>query len=106
MATVEDLVTNDDPSVGLCTIEGTEHDYRAYTRPPTYPGGPSRTYWRCVWCHGVSCGDYGEADGCIEPHHHHGDHRTRSGVTWPLGGDRPAPSGEAAEPTTTNRGKS
>ena len=81
-----ELVTADDLSTELCTVEGGEHDYR----PHTYQWyGSERTSRRCVWCHVVACGDYGETDGCIEPYHHHGPHRTASGVTWPLGGNRP-----------------
>lgn len=31
--------------------------------------------------------DYADC-GCVEPYHHRGDHRTSTGETWPLGGDR------------------
>lgn len=82
----KELVTNDDPNVALCTLEGTEHDYRSYTYRWM---GTHRTSWRCVWCHAVACGDIGQTDPCIEPHHHTVDHRTRLGVTWPIGGMRP-----------------
>lgn len=50
-----------------------------------------RTYLRCVWCHGVTCGNADETDPCIEPYHHRVPHRTRLGTTWPIGGDRPNP---------------
>ena len=84
--TQPEVITNDDLSAALCTLEGVEHDYR----PHTYEASQGRlhTSLRCVWCHVVACGDVGEADPCIEPYHHHGWHRTRSGATWPLGGDR------------------
>ena len=81
-----EVITHDDPDAGLCTVDGTEHDYR----PHTYrSNGRPHTSLRCVWCHAVACGDYGEADPCIEPYHHHVDHRTRAGVSWHKGGNRP-----------------
>lgn len=81
-----EVITNDDPNAALCTVGGVEHDYR----PHAYPWmGTVHTSLRCVWCHVVACGDFGEVDGCIEPYHHAVPHRTASGVTWPLGGDRP-----------------
>jgi len=83
-----DLITMDDANAELCTVGGVEHDYRPHHTPPTYPGGKAHTYLRCVWCHVVSCGDYDEPDPCIEPYHHRVPHRTRSGVTWPIGGNR------------------
>jgi len=86
---VRAVVTNDDPNVALCTLAGdatAEHDYRPFTYERW--GGP-HTSLRCVWCHTVACGDVDETDPCIEPYHHGGGHRTRSGVTWPLGGNRP-----------------
>lgn len=86
---MKDLVTMDDPDVELCTsVPGVDHDYRLYVRPPTYPGAPPTRHLRCVWCHAVACGNYDEDDPCIEPYHHHVPHRTRRGVTWPIGGDR------------------
>ena len=85
------LITNDDSAAALCTLAGdatADHDYRPFTAQPAYPGGRVRTYWRCVWCHAVACGNYGEADPCWLPYHHHAAHRSRGGVTWPLGGSR------------------
>ena len=80
-----EVITNDNLDAGLCTIEGTEHDYR----PHTYrANGHLHTSLRCVWCHVVACGDVGEADPCIEPYHHDVWHRTKSGVRWPKGGNR------------------
>lgn len=81
-----DVTTADDPDVYLCIATGTAHDWRPYAymqhnRP--------WTSWRCVWCHVLACGDYGEHDPCMEPYHHHGPHRSRAGVVWPIGGDRP-----------------
>jgi hypothetical protein len=74
----------------LCTVEGADHDFRPFTRDETPGGQPHpHTYWRCVWCHGVSCGDYGSHDPCWKVYHHVGPHRSRSGAEWPLGGDRP-----------------
>jgi hypothetical protein len=64
------VVTNDDPSVALCTLAGdatAEHDYRPYTYERF---GRPHTSWRCVWCHAVACGDYGEDDPCWLPYHH------------------------------------
>jgi len=81
-----ELCTALDPHVELCTIGGVEHDYRPYTYRRA---GRARTSLRCVWCHVVACGDPDDADLCIEPYHHTVDHRTRAGVTWPLGGSAP-----------------
>ena len=80
------LRTNDDLSVELCTIEGVDHDYRP--RDGLRVSRPY-TYLACVWCGAVACGDIGEPDPCIEPYHHDGPHRSRAGLTWPLGGVRP-----------------
>ncbi|GAA2037442.1 hypothetical protein GCM10009740_31570 [Terrabacter terrae] len=92
-ATLPEVITNDDPNAALCTAGGVDHDYR----PHTYrSNGRPHTSLRCVWCHVVACGDIDEADPCIEPYHHHGDHRTRSGVTWPKGGCRPTTTEEPA----------
>lgn len=85
-----ELSTADDPVVRACTMGGlVEHDYRAFQAKPEFPGARPRTYWRCVWCHAVSCGDWGERDPCIEPYHHRVPHRSRAGVVWPIGGNRP-----------------
>lgn len=87
----KELTTADDPSVALCAPEGPDgpdHDYRPFVRKE-YGLPREHTYWRCVWCHVVSCGDVGETDPCIEPYHHRVPHRTTLGVTWPVGGDRP-----------------
>jgi hypothetical protein len=87
MTMVPDVTTADNLDVDLCTVSGVEHDWRPheYTRY-NHP----QVSWRCVWCHAVSCGDYSETDPCMEPYHHVGEHKSRSGVSWPLGGDRPA----------------
>lgn len=77
------LITSSDPDAGLCTIDGTDHDYRPYAYRQN---GRPWTSLRCVWCHVVACGDYGEADPCIEPYHHAAPHRTAAGRTWPIGG--------------------
>lgn len=87
--TERELFTADDAKVRQCTADGVEHDYRAWVQPPITPRDKPHTYWRCVWCHGVSCGNWGQPDPCIEPYHHRVPHRTRSGVTWPIGGNRP-----------------
>jgi len=82
-----EVITNDDPDAFACTAAGVLHDYR----PHTYlQFNQPHTSLRCVWCHVVACGDYGEPDPCIEPYHHDVSHRTRLGVTWPKGGDRDA----------------
>jgi hypothetical protein len=82
-----ELITDDSPASAACTnVPGAQHDYRPYEYSQY---GKPRTSWRCVWCHVVACGDYSEADPCWEPYHHAGDHRTRSGLTWPIGGVRP-----------------
>lgn len=80
-----DLTTYDDLDVQACTVSGLAHDWRPWQYER---GGRPRTSWRCVWCHAVACGDYDDGDPCMEPYHHRGDHRSRSGLTWPLGGDR------------------
>lgn len=46
---------------------------------------------RCVWCHAVTCGNADQDDPCIEPYHHRVPHRSRMGLVWPIGGDRPKP---------------
>lgn len=78
-----DLLTNDAPEVQACTLGGLSHDWR-----PMYD---SRTgyHWCCVWCHAVTCGNYGEPDPCWLPYHHREPHRSRAGVVWPLGEMRP-----------------
>lgn len=81
-----EVATTDDPNVENCTIDGVDHDYRPHKGTQN---GVEWTWWRCVWCHGVSCGNYTDPDPCWEPYHHHGEHRSRSGVVWPKGGDRP-----------------
>jgi hypothetical protein len=79
-----------DIEVALCTEGGVEHDYRPWTNPDAFGPGRSRTYLRCVWCKAVSCGNFDQADPCIEPWHHEPKpHRTRSGITWPIGSERP-----------------
>jgi hypothetical protein len=71
----------------LCAVEpGAEHDFRPYHY--TFLNRPHIS-WRCVWCHGVACGDYDEPDPCWRVYHHVNGHRTRSGIEWPLGGSRP-----------------
>lgn len=74
--------------VEACVQGGVEHDFRPYTEP--YPAlRPARTYLRCVWCKAVACGNFGEADPCIEVWHHEPKpHRTKSGQAWPIGGNR------------------
>ena len=81
-----EVATADSPDVEMCTIGGVDHDWRPheylqFNRP--------HTSWRCVWCHAVACGDYTETDPCMQPYHHHTNHLSRSGIQWPLGGDRP-----------------
>ena len=81
-----DISTYDDPDVAFCTVGGVAHDFRPHTstQGTHYP----RTYWRCVWCHGVTCGDYDEVDPCWLPYHHRGFHVSRAGERWPVGGER------------------
>ena len=66
---------------------GMEHDYR----PREWDSCWNRrvTSWTCVWCDVVACGNYGTHDPCWEPYHHRGDHVSRAGLRWPLGGTRP-----------------
>ena len=85
-----ELVTYDDPHVIGCTAGGVTHDYRPHTTERSPLGDGGRTYWRCVWCHAVTCGDYDEADPCWLPYHHRDAHRSRAGEAWPLGGERPS----------------
>jgi hypothetical protein len=78
-------VTNDSIDTALCTLEGVDHDFR----PRTYRWmNTDRTSWVCVWCNGVACGDYSEADPCWRIYHHDDPHRSRAGEVWPLGGNR------------------
>lgn len=111
-----EIATADDPHVRACTDGGVEHDYRPHVMveesavrlapatgddaAPTVAdteGGEeigdvtltTRTYLRCVWCHGITCGSVSETDPCIEPYHHRVPHRTRMGLTWPTGSPRP-----------------
>lgn len=85
----------DRDTVHACVaVDGTsahlDHDYRDITDPNADGPGRSRTYLRCVFCHAVACGSAGDPDPCIEPWHHEPrPHRTRAGVTWPIGGTRP-----------------
>lgn len=78
--------SRDAETVNACGDGVLDHDYRPFT-DDTQHGSP--TYLRCVWCHAVACGNYGEEDPCIEPWHHEPlPHRTRAGMSWPIGGDR------------------
>ena len=82
------LVTGDDLDTELRTVvPGAGHDFRARTYDRG--GGSMRTSWVCIWCNGVACGDYDDPDPCWHVYHHRTPHRSRSGVTWPIGGDRP-----------------
>jgi uncharacterized protein DUF4031 len=64
-----------------------EHDYRPFDALLNGTQGPVTTVLRCVWCHAVACGNYGDPDPCIEPWHHEPlPHRTKAGRTWPIGG--------------------
>lgn len=81
-----EVATDDHEETRRCTDGGVAHDFRAYeyvqfNRP--------WTSWRCVWCHGVTCGNYGHRDPCWRIYHHEDGHRSRSGVEWPIGGTRP-----------------
>lgn len=82
---MSDVATTDDPTVEACTLGGTRHDYRPHDG--TQNAVPWK-WWRCVWCHGVSCGNYTDADPCWEAYHHRGPHKSRAGVVWPIGGNR------------------
>jgi hypothetical protein len=79
-----------DAEVDACVAApGAEHDFRRFEYL-AYPRAPEKDVTlRCVWCHGVACGWAEDPDPCIEVYHHDGDHRTRTGATWPKGGDRP-----------------
>jgi hypothetical protein len=81
-----ELITGTDLDAEICTVGGTEHDYKPHAY---YALGRNRISLRCVWCHAVACGDVGEVDPCIEPYHHAGDHRTKASVTWRKGACRP-----------------
>lgn len=80
-----EVITNDDPDSALCTLGGVAHDYRPHTYEQS---NRTHTSCRCVWCHVVACGDYADADPCMEPYHHDGPHRSRLGIVWPKGADR------------------
>lgn len=86
MTAQRELATHDHPETRRCTEGGVDHDFRPhhgvqFNRP--------HTFLRCVWCHGVTCGYFDQADPCMEIYHHPGDHRSRFGVVWPIGGTRP-----------------
>lgn len=82
-----------DPQRDCRSTPGAEHDWRPRTRDEA--GGRWQcTSWVCVWCDVIACGNYGTHDPCMEPYHHDGDHISRTGLRWPLGGARP----EAAQP--------
>lgn len=81
-----DVATADNPDVEACTFGGVDHDWR----PHEYMQfNQPHISWRCVWCHAVACGDYAESDPCMQPYHHRSNHLSRSGIQWPVGGDRP-----------------
>ena len=86
MSASRELATHDHDETSRCTEGGVDHDFR----PHTYERY-TRTWtsWRCVWCHGVTCGNYGEHDPCWRIYHHREPHRSRAGVEWPIGGTRP-----------------
>lgn len=82
---MKEVQTFDAPEVQACTAGGVDHDWR----PHTYTSlNRPHTSWRCVWCHAVACGNYGDPDPCMEPYHHRGPHRSRTGIVWPIGGSR------------------
>jgi hypothetical protein len=85
-APLPEVTTADNPDVAACTLGGVDHDWRPHTG--TQHNRP-HTWWRCVWCHVVSCGNFTQPDPCMQPYHHRGNHRTRTGITWPIGGTRP-----------------
>jgi hypothetical protein len=66
---------------------GAEHDWRP--REWNSCWNKSVTSLVCVWCDVIACGNYNQADPCMEPYHHRGDHLSRFGVRWPIGGTRP-----------------
>lgn len=81
--------SRDAETVAACVEGGVDHDYRPITDPNAHGPGRPRTYLRCVWCHAVACGNHLDPDPCIEPWHHGPKpHRTKAGVTWPIGGTR------------------
>jgi len=82
----DELKTTDSVDTWLCTVEGAGHDFRPYTYQQY---GRQWTSWRCVWCHGVACGNYGAHDPCMRIYHHTEPHQSRSGLEWPIGGTRP-----------------
>jgi hypothetical protein len=82
-----DRRTAGDPAVEACTaVPGMEHDYREYKYESL---GTQMESMRCVFCHGLRCGNKSQRDPCIEVYHHKGVHRTARGIKWPLGGTRP-----------------
>lgn len=81
--------SRDGAKVNACTEGLVEHDYRPITDREAFGPGRPCTYLRCVWCHAVSCGGFGEADPCVEVWHHEPkSHRTAGGTTWPIGGNQ------------------
>lgn len=71
--------------VHACTMGGVEHDYRPEQHDV------AGAVMVCVWCRAVMCGTIDTPGACIEPWHHEPvPHRDAAGVTWPIGGDRPA----------------
>ena len=84
--TARELATHDHEQTRRCTDGGVDHDFRPH---PGMQFNRPHTYLRCVWCHGVTCGNYDQPDPCMEIHHHRGPHRSRFGVVWPIGEIRP-----------------
>lgn len=76
-----------DPNTELCTLGGTDHDFRPRTWRTAW--NVDQISWVCVWCHGIACGNYGDPDPCFLICHHKSGHRSRSGTLWPLGSLRP-----------------
>lgn len=62
------------------------HDYRPHEQYTVI--GRRFVYWRCIWCHVISCGPYAEHDPCMRPRGHTGPHVSRLGDVWTQGANR------------------
>jgi hypothetical protein len=79
-AALKELADATDLDVQNCTMGGVDHDFRPHLASTNH-----HLYWRCVWCHGITCGDHDEPDPCWLINKHEGCHSSRLGIRWPQG---------------------
>lgn len=90
--TIPDRTTARDLNVEMCTIGGVQHDFRRYDHKAFRETKMEETFWRCVWCHALTCGSFGQSDPCWLPMHHVVPHRSRRGDIWLIGSVRIIPT--------------